>query len=59
MVAAQAEEARAMARQMVDVYADFACNAAAMPVIAGELLLPKLCLGLPARHSLPMLETSC
>ena len=33
----QAEEAHAMARQMVDVYAEFAVNAAAMPVIAGVL----------------------
>ena len=33
----QAEEAQAMARQMVDVYAEFAVNAAAMPVIAGAL----------------------
>lgn len=31
----QAEEAQAMARQMVDVYAEFAINGAAMPVIAG------------------------
>lgn len=31
----QAAEARAMARQMVDVYAEFARNGAAMPVIAG------------------------
>ena len=31
----QAEEAQAMARQMVDVYAEFAVNGAAMPVIAG------------------------
>ena len=36
----QAEEARAMARQMVEVYAEFATNAAAMPVIAGLLLGP-------------------
>ena len=34
-VDSQAEEAHAMARQMVDVYAEFAVNAAAMPVIAG------------------------
>lgn len=31
----KAAEARAMARQMVDVYAEFARNGAAMPVIAG------------------------
>ena len=31
----QAAEARAMARQMVNVYAEFARNGAAMPVIAG------------------------
>ena len=38
-VAVQAEEAQAMARQMVDVYAEFARSAAAMPVIAGAPLL--------------------
>ncbi len=32
----QAEEAAAMARQMVEVYAEFATNAAAMPVIVGR-----------------------
>ena len=32
----QAEEAAAMARQMVEVYAEFAVNAAAMPVIVGR-----------------------
>ncbi len=33
----QAEEAKAMAQQMVEVYADFAINCAAMPVIPGAL----------------------
>ena len=32
----QAEEARAMAQQMVEVYAEFATQAAAMPVIMGR-----------------------
>ena len=31
----QAEEAKAMAEQMVNVYADFAIECAAMPVIPG------------------------
>jgi len=35
----QAEEAKTMARQMVEVYADFAINCAAMPVIPGVTLL--------------------
>ena len=48
-----------MARQMVDVYAEFARNAAAMPVIAGAPLLLRLCPRLPDWHSLPRLRTSC
>ena len=35
MTCVQAEEAKAMAQQMVEVYAEFAINCAAMPVIAG------------------------
>lgn len=35
MACVQAEEAKAMAQQMVEVYADFAINCAAMPVISG------------------------
>ena len=36
----KAAEARAMARQMVDVYAEFARNGAAMPVVAGAPARP-------------------
>ena len=48
-----------MARQMVDVYAEFARNAAAMPVIAGNLMLPRVCPHLPALHSLHRPRASC
>ena len=48
-----------MARQMVDVYAEFAHNTAAMPVIAGKTLLPRLCLILSAQHCPPRLRSSC
>lgn len=51
----QAEEAQAMARRMVDVYAEFAINGAAMPVIAGAHPAP---CG-TARLSLPGSHLSC
>lgn len=39
----QAEEAEAMARRMVQVYADFATDVAAMPVVVGVPTTPSAC----------------
>ena len=49
----QAEEAAAMARRMVQVYADFATNMAAMPVVVGACPIPLFL------HPLCIHELSC